>query len=288
MYENAVAHQRDGLTMHLERYFIAFGENDQAEMDAQMKWAKGNSREGELFDASGWGASSRGQVALARAQFQEASRIGLKGGLKEYAALVLLDDAQIEADVGFRKEAARDVDQALDLAGDSLMVQANAAVPLARIGEETRARMLAAQATKTAPLDTMLQHVTLPTARALSALEGKRPAEALDDLETVKPYDMCSDSILGSIYYRGEALSAAGRQSDAALEFHRLLSARLTVPNSPYLALAHLGLANAARLAGDSGGARREFEIFFDAWKTGDRNLPILRAARAEYAQLGR
>ncbi len=288
VYENAVARQRDGLTMHLERYFIAFGENDQAEMDAQMKWAKGNSREGELLDASAWGSSARGQVALARAQFQEASRIGLKGGLKEYAALVLLDDAQIEADVGFAREAARDVDQALEMAGDSLMVQASAAVPLARIGEESRARILAAKATKTAPLDTMLQRVTLPTARALSALEGKRPAEALEDLEIVKPYDMSSDSILGTIYYRGEALSAVGRQSDAAAEFRRLLDSRLTVPNSPYLALAHLGLAKAARLAGTPRDARREFEIFFDVWKAADANLPILSNARALYADLGR
>ena len=287
VYENAVAHQRDGLTMHLVRYSIAFGEGDQAEMDAQMKWAKGNSREGELLDASGWGASARGQVALARAQFQEASRIGLKAGLKEYAALVLLDEAQIEADMGFAKEAKRDVDQALEMAGDSLMVQANSAVPLARIGEESRARVLAARATKAAPLDTMLQRVTLPTARALSALAGKRPAEALEDLDTAKPYDMCSDSQLGSIYYRGEALSAAGRQNDAALEFRRLLAARLTVPNSPYLALAHLGVAKAAHLAGDPEGARREFEIFFDIWKTADTNVPILRTARDEYAHLG-
>jgi eukaryotic-like serine/threonine-protein kinase len=288
VYEDAVAHQRDSLIMHLVRYSIAFGEGDQAEMDAQLKWAKGNPREGELLDAAAWGAAARGQIAQARALFHEASRIGLHGGLKEYAALVLLDDAQIEADVGLVKEAARDVNQALEMAGDALMVEASAAVPLARIGEENRAKALAAKASKVAPLDTMLQNVTLSTARALSALEGKRPAEALEHLETVKPYDMSTDSILGTIYYRGEALSASGRYSDATLEFRRLLDARLTVPNSPYLALAHLGLANAARLGGDLDAARREFDIFFDVWKAADANLPILRTARSVYSHLGR
>ena len=287
VYEDAVAHQRDGLTMHLVRYSIAFGETDQAEMAAQLKWAKGNSREGELLDAAAWGAAAHGQVAQAAALFHEASRIGLHGGLKEYAALVLLDDAQIEADVGLVKEAARDVNQALEMAGDALMVQASAALPLARIGEENRAKVLAAKASKAEPLGTMMQNVTLPTGRALSALEGKRPAEALEHLEAVKPYDMSTDSVLATIYYRGQALSASGSYKDAALEFHRLLEARLTVPNSPYLALAHLGLANAARLAGDLDDARREFDIFFDVWKAADVNLPILRSARVEYSRLG-
>jgi DNA-binding winged helix-turn-helix (wHTH) protein/tetratricopeptide (TPR) repeat protein len=288
VYEDAAAHRNDSLMMHLVRYSIAFGENEQTEMDAQLKWAKGNPREGELLDAAAWGAAAQGQLARARALFLEASRIGFHGGLKEYAALVLLDDAQIEADVGYSKLAARDVQEALEMAGDALMVQASAAVPLAQIGEETRAKALAAKATKAAPLDTMLQNVTLPTTQALSALEGKRPLEALQHLETVRPYDMCTDSILASLYYRGQTLSALGRYSDAAAEFRRLLDARLTVPNSPYLALAHFGLANAAHRAGNIDDARREFNIFFDVWKDADVNLPILRTARREYLQLAR
>ncbi len=281
-YSRLVARKMDGMNLHLARYYMAFGESDQAEMDAQLNWAKGNSREGEMLDAAAWGAAALGQMAKARALFHKASQIGEQGGLQEYAALVLLDDAQIETDVGYTAEAARDVDEALRLAGDSTMVQGYSAMVLARMGSVTRALALADKASKSAPLDTLLQNVTLATARALAAMHQKQPDEALQQLDRARPYDFGTDSNLITIYYRGEAFLDAGRYTEATGEFRRLLNGRLVNPNSPYLALAQLGLARAAVRAGDRTAAQSEFEAFLAGWKGADSGLPVVRAALAE------
>jgi eukaryotic-like serine/threonine-protein kinase len=285
LYDRAVAHKWDGMLIHMMRYTIAFGENDDAAMQAQLNWARGNPREGEMLDTAAWGAMASGQVAKGRALFHQASRIGLNHDLKEYAALVLLDDAQIETDLGFSPVAARDVEEAFHLAGDSVMVEAYSALALARIGEVRRAQVLFAKTSKAAPLDTILQQVTLPTGRALVALSEKHPQEALEALESAKPYDLGTDANLLTIYYRGQAYLETRRYREAAAEFQRLLAVRRMTPNSPYLALSRLGLAETRLAAGDPAAACKEFEAFFAAWKDADSGIPILKTARAEYAR---
>lgn len=47
--------------------------------------------------------------------------------------------------------------------------------------------------------------------------------------------------------------------------------------------LAHLGLARAARQAGDTSAARKAYEGFFALWKDADPDLSILIAAKHEY-----
>ena len=285
LFERAVAAGTDGMLIHLLRYVIAFGEDDRAALEEQLRWAHGRPREGEMIGAAAWGQMAEGKFAEGRRLFHEASRIGLQQGLKEYAALVLLDDAQAEADAGVSGEAERDVEDALRLAGDSPSVQAFAALPLARLGHLPRARALAEKAAKAAPHDTGLQGVTLPTVGALIELANGNAAEAVRLLEPVRLYDLGTDSQLVTIWYRGQALLALRRYGEAASEFQRLLGARLVNPNSPYQALARLGLAEARRGAGDPAAARVGFEAFFADWKDADADLPVLRRARKDYAR---
>lgn len=285
LFERAVAAGNDGMLIHQLRYVIAFGEDDKVSQVEQLTWARGKPREGEMLDAAAWGAMAAGKFAEGRKLFREASRIGLQQGLKEYAALVLLDDAQAEADAGVSGEAKRDVEEALRLSGDSAAVQAFAALPLARLGEVNRARALAEQAAKAAPHDTGLQSVTLPTTGALLELARGNAEAAVKLLEPVRPYDLGTDSQLVTIWYRGRALLALRRYGEAEDEFQRLLSARLVNPNSPYLALAMLGVAKARQGTGDLAAARAGFEAFFAAWKDADADLPVLRQARKDYAR---
>jgi DNA-binding winged helix-turn-helix (wHTH) protein/tetratricopeptide (TPR) repeat protein len=286
IYESLVAHHNDGVNLHMLRYHIAFGEGDEREMSAQLAWAKGNPREGEMLDSAAWGAAASGQLAKARALFHKASEVGLKNGLKEYAALVLLDNAQVDADLGFAKEATAEVGEALRIAGDSSQVLASSALPLARIGAIDRAKALEAKASEAAPRDTMLQNVTLPIGRALAALSEKHPEQAVQELEIVKPYDFSTDSDLISIYYRGEALLESGQIPHAAAEFHRLLDARLDNPNSPYLELARLGLAECDRRSSDFESARARYRQFLADWKNADPELSVLYSARSAELQV--
>ena len=50
--------------------------------------------------------------------------------------------------------------------------------------------------------------------------------------------------------------------------------------------LAHLGLARAAALSGDSAKARVAYQDFFALWKDAEPGLPILKEAKSEYAKL--
>jgi hypothetical protein len=58
------------------------------------------------------------------------------------------------------------------------------------------------------------------------------------------------------------------------------------VKNSIVGALAHLQLGRAYAIAGDSAKARAAYQDFFALWKDADANIPILVAAKSEYAKL--
>jgi eukaryotic-like serine/threonine-protein kinase len=56
--------------------------------------------------------------------------------------------------------------------------------------------------------------------------------------------------------------------------------------NSPLYSLAHLGLARAQALRGDTAKAKSAYHDFLTLWKDADPDIPILKQAKAEYAKL--
>ena len=54
----------------------------------------------------------------------------------------------------------------------------------------------------------------------------------------------------------------------------------------PVFVLAHVGLARAYALSGESAKARAQYEEFFALWKNADPDCPILKRAEAEYRKL--
>jgi eukaryotic-like serine/threonine-protein kinase len=50
--------------------------------------------------------------------------------------------------------------------------------------------------------------------------------------------------------------------------------------------LAHLGLARAYAMQGDTGKSRAAYQDFLTLWKDADPDIPILIAAKSEYAKL--
>ena len=51
-------------------------------------------------------------------------------------------------------------------------------------------------------------------------------------------------------------------------------------------ALAHLGLARAYTMQGDTAKAKAAYQDFLTLWKDADPDIPILITAKAEYAKL--
>jgi hypothetical protein len=56
--------------------------------------------------------------------------------------------------------------------------------------------------------------------------------------------------------------------------------------NEPIGALAHLGPARAYIVQGDTAKARAAYQDFLTLWKDADTDIPVLVAAKAEYAKL--
>jgi hypothetical protein len=88
------------------------------------------------------------------------------------------------------------------------------------------------------------------------------------------------------VYLRGEAYLAARRGSQAVAEFQKILDSRGIVVNCWAGSLARLGQARAQALNGYTAAAKIAYQQFFSQWKDADSDIPILKAARAEYAKL--
>jgi hypothetical protein len=141
--------------------------------------------------------------------------------------------------------------------------------------------------------DAVVQFNYLPTLRAKIAVSHADPAQALDILRVAAPYELGLPAIgyynwpnLYPVYLRGEAYLAGHQGREAAVEFQKILDHRGIVLNEPIGALAHLGLARAYALSGDTAKAKTAYQDFLTLWKDADPDIPILKHAKAEYAKL--
>jgi len=74
--------------------------------------------------------------------------------------------------------------------------------------------------------------------------------------------------------------------SEAGGEIQKLLDHRGLMRACPLGPLAHLGLARAYVLQGETAKARAAYMGFLSLWKDADPDIPILIAAKAESAKL--
>ncbi len=166
-----------------------------------------------------------------------------------------------------------------------------AALALARSGEIVRAKTIVGELEKSYPSQTVLKVYWLPTIKAAIELNANNAAQSLVYLEAAAPYELGEPPQfqLGTLYpayVRGQAYLLAHNGTAAAAEFQKFLDHRGIVINFPLGALAHLGLARAYVLSGDTAKAKTAYQDFFTLWKDADPDIPILKEARAEYAKL--
>jgi eukaryotic-like serine/threonine-protein kinase len=87
-------------------------------------------------------------------------------------------------------------------------------------------------------------------------------------------------------YIRSESFLALRQGSQAAAEFQKILDHRGIALNNATAALAPLGLARAYALQGDTERARSSYQQFLTLWKDADPDIPVLIAAKSDYAKL--
>jgi outer membrane protein assembly factor BamD (BamD/ComL family) len=139
----------------------------------------------------------------------------------------------------------------------------------------------AQELSKKYPEDTLIQDVFLPLAKAFVALGAGRPQEALNHANPAKPYNM----LYPGTYVQGLAYLQMHDAVHAKSAFESALQSRAnTTP--PFYAEAQLGLARAYAMGGDKPNAKKAYEAFFTTWKDADADLPMLLAAKKEYAAL--
>jgi len=219
-----------------------------------------------------------------------------KAERRETEALYEADAAVREALFGNEFTARQRAGDALELSR-SRDVEYGAASALSLSGDSSRSQTLTDDLSRRFPEDTIVRFTYLPTLRALLALNHSQPSKAVELLQTAIPYEGGSPTTGGSelllgafnlypAYVRGLAYLAAHQGAEAAGEFQKILDHRGIVVSDPIGALAHLQLGRAYALSGDKTKAKSAYQDFLTLWKDADADIPILKQAKAEYANL--
>jgi len=289
--EQAFARKFDGGGLRQNLYFLAFLTGNSSQMAQQVAWGLGKpGDEAPLLSFQADTEAYYGRLKKARELSERTIASAIRSDSKEEAALFQVIGALREAEFGETTQARRDVAVALAL-GAGRDAKVLAALTLARTGETIHARALLEELQKSYPSNTLLKIYWFPIVNAAIALQGKNPSQALDALQPAAPYEIALSSSLerGTLYpsyLRGQALLMQRNGAGAAAEFQKLLDHSGIVVNFVTAPLARLQIARAYAMAGETTKAKNAYQDFFALWKDADPEIPILKQAKSEYAEL--
>jgi eukaryotic-like serine/threonine-protein kinase len=293
VYEAALKRKLDNPYFHVAQYELAFLQNDSTSMAQEVSWSAGKPGvEDELLDLEAHTAAYAGRLQKARELSRQAADSAERAAEHETAATYLAVSGLREALYGNADEARRRANLALTRATgrDS---QYGAALALAYAGDNQRAAAVARDLNKRFREDTLVQFNYLPALRAKLAINRGHASDAVESLRAGAAYELgestglpYSWNALFSMFVRGEAFLAARQGKAAAAEFQKILDQRGLVLNEPIGALAHLQLARAYVMQGETTAAFAAYQDFLRLWRDADPDIPILKQAKAEYAKL--
>jgi tetratricopeptide (TPR) repeat protein len=280
VYQKAQARKLDFGEIARVRYHLAFLDGDKkmmARVAASLVSQPGHEK-GALLGES---ATEAYYGHLGRAL--ELSRLaeGAVSGKGDRAASIGIEEraAFLEALFGNSAAARRHAATSLSLGG-------HPAEAVALAGDWVLAAKAADRVASSTPPGGFANKVWLPEIRASIELRRGNPMRAVELLAQVTPYEAGWYDNFRAAYLRGEAYRAARRGQEAAPEFQKIINHPGVVLNSPIGALARLGLARSYALAGDTTKARAAYQDFLALWKDADPDIPVLIAAKSEYAKL--
>jgi eukaryotic-like serine/threonine-protein kinase len=281
----------DGLDIRGNLYLLAFRRGDSKGMEQQLAWAAGRAGdEDAMLSGQADTDAYYGRLVRARDDSRRAVESAVRAGSKETAALWRAFAGLREAEFGNTAAARENTDAALSLQSGS-DVKLLAALTLARVGDTAKAKRLVEQLERerTASTDTMLKLYCLPTIHGAIEISKNNSSQGILDLEAAAPYELggpLAFPYLYPVWVRGHAYMAVQNGVAAAAEFQKLLDHPGIVMNQPIGSLANLELGRAYILSGDNVKARAAYQNFLTLWKDADPDIPILIAAKSEYAKL--
>jgi len=276
------------------RFDLAFLKGDSAGMQREVAAAQGKpGTEDWISDRQAFALAYTGHLQEARRWSHRASDLAQQAGHRERAALFETRAALWEAFFGNASMAKRTAKDALELAKNR-EVKYGAALVLAMSGDASQAQSLANDLERDFPEDTSVRFNYLPAVHATLALDRGDPAKAIELLQAAVPYELSSPrsatfayfGALYPVYVRGQAYLAARQGAEAGREFQKIVDHRGIVIGDAFGVLAHLGMARAYAMQGDTAKARKSYRDFLTLWKDADSEIPILKKAKMESAKL--
>lgn len=275
------------------RYYIAFFKGDRAGMQRQVRLAQGKAgAEDWMSHHEALVLAQSGHLHQAELMWKRAIGLAEQAEETERAAIFETATAVCEAVFGNALAARTHARAALELS-KGRDVEYGAAFALGFSGDSSAAQRLTDDLETRFPEDTSVRFNYLPTLRAMVALDHQDPTKALDYLQMALPHDFAIPGAalfgffggLYPAYVGGEAHLAAHQGAKAAAEFKKILSHRGIVFSDPISALAPLQIGRALVTAGDLTKAKSAYEDFLSLWRDADPEIPILKQAKAEYAE---
>jgi serine/threonine protein kinase/Flp pilus assembly protein TadD len=260
-------------------YQISVVQGNATEAQQQLELIRKVDGEGAALNAEARGAIFSGRWQKAQELYHRIAALSNKSSSYGTIAGALL---------GFCQSGSDDIKQALAISQINSPVQVMYVPVLANgslCGDAGEAQKLADEQKRRYPNSTLVKVYSEPIIRAAIALQRDRADEAIEFLNAALPYEGGSAAFWPN-YLRGQAYLRLRHGTRAAAEFQKILDHRGWDPLSPFYPLAHLGLARALSLAGDTAGSRKAYQDFFAMWKDADADLPIMIAAKREYEKV--
>ncbi|MGC1370529.1 MAG: hypothetical protein WA824_00185, partial [Candidatus Sulfotelmatobacter sp.] len=281
----------DSPSVHAGLYLVDFLQRDADAMKEEAAQLMGNPESEDLvlyYESDS--AAYLGHFHQARELTRQAEASALRAGQKETMAGYEAEAALREALVGNVALAKEQAKKALALS-NGRDVEGISAITLALADDIPDSDRLGSDLSKRFPEDTVVQHNSLPSIKAVDAIRRGNSEEAITELTATSGYELGQTAqevmfVLYPIYFRGKAYLAAEQSAPAIAEFKKILDNPGLVINEPIGALAHLELGRAYSLSGDRAKASAEYQNFLVLWNDADPDIPILKQANSEYAKL--
>lgn len=279
----ALAQKLDSTSIRERLYAVAFVNGDAQALQEQIDWAKGRTDE---YRAVYWLAQSsafRGRWHESNEHLLRASELALRAEAREVVAGYYADQA-------LRAVWLDQIGQARALASNALKLERNrnvftrAALVFALTLNLSETEQLIAELEQRYSKDTMVNQMWLPEIKAAIELRKNNAQAALEVLETTKQYEAAAG--FSSQTLRAMVYMKLGQPVQAAAEARKILEHRGQGPLSTLWPLAHLTLARASAMQGDTAQARKSYQDLFALWKDADQDLPILVEAKREFEKV--
>jgi tetratricopeptide (TPR) repeat protein len=278
--QESLARGQDAVPIHLFIYRIAFIQGDRATMQQQIDWARGKPVEEDLHYEEGRMAMFNGQVRRAEESFRRRIALAEQRDAKGAVTSTKAEFALWNSFFGNCRETRK-----LIADGFAILRDESSVIALAVCGETSQAQSIADGVNKLKSKE-VTSISTLAEMRAAIEISRNNPAKAIELLDSTRVLERGFGIPRRATYLRGIAYLQKNAGKEAIDEFQKILDRRGQFATSPFFPLAHLGVARAALIAGNTTKSRQAYQDFFALWKDADSNVPILIEAKQEYEKL--